>query len=153
MVAHNCPEEGAGATFAKVCILSDLGPLFFFFFLLWGRTHILKEFPRVSNSYLVAIVSNQKAISLRKDAKGSKNESKSHTVFKQKVTEVMKDLDVPLSVYAATENDEFRKPRMGMWKEILDDYDLDIEGAVDLEGSIFVGDAAGRSADHSCSDR
>lgn len=47
-----------------------------------------------------------------------------------------------------------------MWKELVDEYDLDIDGAVDLENSIFVGDAGGRgvetgsaSKDHSCVDR
>lgn len=65
----------------------------------------------------------------------------------------MNALDIPLSIYAATEYDEFRKPRLGMWNTMLDDYDLDIPGALDLEGSILAGDAAGRPGDHSCSDR
>ena len=73
--------------------------------------------------------------------------------FKQKVTSIMKHLDIPFSIYAATEYDEFRKPRMGMWREILDDHDLDVADALDLNGSVFVGDAAGRPGDHSCSDR
>lgn len=64
----------------------------------------------------------------------------------------MNDLDVPLSVYAATESDEYRKPRLGMWREFLDDYDLDVSG-VDLNSSFFVGDAAGRPGDHSQVDR
>jgi bifunctional polynucleotide phosphatase/kinase len=40
-----------------------------------------------------------------------------------------------------------------MWVEMLDDYDLDRPGAVNMEESLFVGDAAGRDRDHSCSDR
>lgn len=46
-----------------------------------------------------------------------------------------------------------------MWEELLDDHDLDVSSAVDLENSFFVGDAGGREAlnggskDHSCSDR
>ncbi|BCR83768.1 putative DNA 3'-phosphatase Tpp1 [Aspergillus chevalieri] len=101
-----------------------------------------------SEGYQVVVVSNQKQISLKKGAA----ESKSYNNFKEKVTAVMNDLDVPLSVYAATESDEYRKPRLGMWREFLDDYDLDVSG-VDLNSSFFVGDAAGRPGDHSQVDR
>ncbi|KMU88636.1 DNA kinase/phosphatase Pnk1 [Coccidioides immitis H538.4] len=106
-----------------------------------------------SKGYQVVIVTNQKKVLLKKVGKGAIGDSKSLTIFKSKVSMILKDLDVPLSVYAATEYDEYRKPRMGMWKLMLDDYDLDVEGVLDLEGSIFVGDAAGRPADHSCVDR
>lgn len=46
-----------------------------------------------------------------------------------------------------------------MWKELLEDYGIHSSGDVDLENSIFVGDAGGRIAhggtpkDFSCSDR
>ena len=46
-----------------------------------------------------------------------------------------------------------------MWKELLEDYDIHAPGDIDLENSIFVGDAGGRLArggkpkDFSCSDR
>lgn len=41
-----------------------------------------------------------------------------------------------------------------MWKEFVDEYDLDVDDTkMDLEGSFFVGDAAGRPGDHSCVDR
>ncbi|OAX81901.1 polynucleotide kinase 3'-phosphatase [Emergomyces africanus] len=103
--------------------------------------------------YVVVVLSNQKAISLKKDLKGGKMDSKSLSIFKKKVAAVMQTLDVPFSVYAATENDEFRKPRVRMWREMLDDHDLDVAGLLDLEQSIFVGDAAGREGDHSCVDR
>ncbi|PGH27531.1 polynucleotide kinase 3'-phosphatase [Polytolypa hystricis UAMH7299] len=106
-----------------------------------------------AQGFLVVVISNQKMISLRKDQKGGRTESKSLSNFKQKVSAVMKALDIPLSVYAATESDKFRKPRTGMWMEILEDHDLDVEGALDLSGSVFVGDAAGRPNDHSCCDR
>lgn len=39
-----------------------------------------------------------------------------------------------------------------MWVEMLDDYDIDIHG-LNMEGSILVGDAAGRDGDFSASDR
>ena len=46
-----------------------------------------------------------------------------------------------------------------MWREVLDEYHVEVDDAVDLEHSIFVGDAGGRAgragakADHACSDR
>jgi bifunctional polynucleotide phosphatase/kinase len=80
--------------------------------------------------------------------------------FKGKVSAVLNQLQLPITVYAATGRDEYRKPRTGMWGELLDDCDLESIGSVDLERSFFVGDAGGREAvpggavkDHSCSDR
>ncbi|KAL3494656.1 polynucleotide kinase 3 phosphatase-domain-containing protein [Aspergillus germanicus] len=103
-----------------------------------------------SDGYHVAIISNQKAVSLKKEKNGA--DMKSLANFKGRVTNVMKQLEIPTSVYAATEDDEFRKPRAGMWRELLDDYDFDVTG-VDFSASIFVGDAAGRPNDHSSVDR
>jgi bifunctional polynucleotide phosphatase/kinase len=46
-----------------------------------------------------------------------------------------------------------------MWSELLEDYDIHNPDDIDLENSIFVGDAGGRKASHgkpkdfSCSDR
>jgi len=81
-------------------------------------------------------------------------------VFKTKASAVLSQLDLgETSLYAATEKDVFRKPRPGMWKEMVEDYDLDDTDGIDLANSFFVGDAAGRIAsagkpkDFSCSDR
>lgn len=102
--------------------------------------------------YYVVVVTNQKKISLKKDLKKGQSDSKSLVNFKERASAVMKQLDIPLSVYAATEDDEYRKPRTGLWKEMLDDYDFDVSG-VNLAESVFVGDAAGRPNDHSMVDR
>lgn len=96
----------------------------------------------------MVILSNQKKIGLQKDMKGGRSDSKSLTNFKERAAAIMNQLGIPISVYAATLDDENRKPRTGMWREFLDDYDLDVAG-VDLSNSIFVGDAAGRPRDHS----
>jgi bifunctional polynucleotide phosphatase/kinase len=104
-------------------------------------------------SYQVIVVSNQKKISIQNDLKGGRSESKSLSNFKEKALAVMRQLEIPLSIYAATQYDEYRKPRTGMWKEFLDDYDLDLEDRIDRQASFFVGDAAGRPGDHSCVDR
>lgn len=107
----------------------------------------------MDDRYIVVVISNQKKVSLKNELKGGQSESKSLSNFKEMTTAVMRQLDIPLSIYAATQYDDYRKPRTGMWKEFLDDYDLDIDDRVDLEGSVFVGDAAGRQGDHSCVDR
>ncbi|RPA97951.1 PNK3P-domain-containing protein [Choiromyces venosus 120613-1] len=96
--------------------------------------------------YLIVIFTNQAAL------KQPKKESANLTKFKLKVAAVLDSLDIPLTVYAATANDRYRKPRVGMWEEMVDDYDLDAHG-VDLDASYLIGDAAGRDGDHSDSDR
>ena len=110
--------------------------------------------------FLLTIVSNQGGISLKPDPKTVKSDQKRLADFKTKVSAVLTQLDLPISVYAATSRDQYRKPRVGMWREIVDDYDLDSACAVDIDNSIFVGDAGGREAefkgavkDHSCVDR
>ena len=110
------------------------------------------RFKLIQSSYQVVVFSNQKKISVQKDIKAGRSDSKSLTNFKEKIEVIMTQLDFPFSVYAATTDPEYRKPRLGMWREFLDDYDLDVAG-VDLPGSFFVGDAAGRPGDHSAVDR
>ncbi len=96
-------------------------------------------------------------------SKAPKRSSKDRVAkFKQKCSAVLAQLDLPLSLYAATGRDVFRKPRVGMWGEMCQDYGLS-EAEIDLGDSIFVGDAGGRTAqlgngkavpkDFSCSDR
>lgn len=110
--------------------------------------------------YILAIVSNQGGISLKPDPRTMKSDQKRLADFKGKVSAVLTQLDVPVTVYAATGRDEYRKPRVGMWQELLEDHDLESADSIDLERSLFVGDAGGREAvagisvkDHSCVDR
>ncbi|KAH8697178.1 putative DNA 3'-phosphatase Tpp1 [Talaromyces proteolyticus] len=120
----------------------------------WWNNKVPERLKQLNaDGYQVIVVSNQKKISLQSEIKGGRTESKSLTTFKEKALVVMRQLDIPLSIYAATQYDEYRKPRTGMWKEFLDDYDLDVDSRLDLEESFFVGDAAGRPTDHSCVDR
>jgi bifunctional polynucleotide phosphatase/kinase len=114
-----------------------------------------------ADGYALVVISNQAAISLRTDNKTIKDGMRSLNNLKGKAAAVFKALDLPMSLYAATEYDIFRKPRVGMWEQLTKDYGLSGDGDVDLEKSIFVGDAAGRTGDpkagvkkdHSCSDR
>ncbi|EOA81178.1 uncharacterized protein SETTUDRAFT_100378 [Exserohilum turcica Et28A] len=112
-----------------------------------------------ADGFLIAVISNQGGISLKPDPKTIKSDQKRLADFKTKVTAVLSQLDLPISIYAATGRDQYRKPRTGMWQELLEDHDLEEGDAIDLDGSVFVGDAGGREAaggvlkDHSCSDR
>jgi bifunctional polynucleotide phosphatase/kinase len=106
-----------------------------------------------SNGYRLVIMSNQSGISLRLPANAPKVIKDDRlTQFKKKAAAVFNNLNLPISVYAATERDRFRKPNSGMWGEFLKDHGL-VPVDVDLKNSIFVGDAGGRKGDFACSDR
>lgn len=90
------------------------------------------------------IFTNQGGIKLDKPAKLD--------LFKNKVSYILSNLDIPVTLYGATKNDLYRKPRAGMWDEMADDYDFDVHG-VNKDESFLVGDAAGRDGDFSASDR
>ncbi|KAK3346958.1 polynucleotide kinase 3 phosphatase-domain-containing protein [Lasiosphaeria hispida] len=111
--------------------------------------------------YQVVIFTNQGGLTLHPDPKSKPPKSLQNRVasFKQKCSVVLSQLDLPVTLYAATGKDMYRKPRPGMWNEMKDDYELD-ESDIDHENCIFVGDAGGRIAelkgapkDFSCSDR
>ncbi|KAI2602338.1 PNK3P-domain-containing protein [Hypoxylon sp. NC1633] len=137
----------------------------------WWDSSVLSRLRQLyaEENFRVVILSNQGGLMLHLDPKfkGPKAGSKAKvTTFKQKCGAVLAQLDLPTTVYAATGRDSFRKPRTGMWAEICRDYGLR-EDEVDLAGSVFVGDAGGRTAqlrdaqkgalaaakDFSCSDR
>lgn len=114
----------------------------------------------ILSRYTIVVLSNQGAISLKPDSKAPKAGKQSNlAIFKTKASAAFNQLNLPATIYAATEKDIYRKPRTGMWKEVLDDYDISSPEDLNLEESIFVGDAAGRLArprkakDFSCSDR
>jgi len=110
-------------------------------------------------SYAVVIFTNQGSVSLKSNPKTAKSDQRSLATFKAKVTAVFSNFDFPVTLLAATARDRYRKPRNGMWAELLEDLDLDEGEGPDLTSSFFVGDAGGRpartngKADHSCSDR
>ncbi|KAI1630107.1 polynucleotide kinase 3 phosphatase-domain-containing protein [Exophiala viscosa] len=109
--------------------------------------------------YIVVVLSNQGNISLKDNAKSLQKDTASLGNLKSQIAAVFKQLDFPVSFYAATAQDRYRKPRTGMWEEMLEDYDLHVEGVVDLANSFYIGDAAGREKtdkrkkDHATSDR
>ncbi|KAL9108652.1 MAG: hypothetical protein Q9227_006598 [Pyrenula ochraceoflavens] len=112
-----------------------------------------------AEGFRLVILTNQSTISLKDDPKIPQRDKASFRNFKDQLTSVLRQLDLPVSVYAATEKDGYRKPRDGMWRGMLEDSHLEAEDAVDLSESVFVGDAAGRekidgrAKDHSSCDR
>ncbi|EEY16847.1 bifunctional polynucleotide phosphatase/kinase [Verticillium alfalfae VaMs.102] len=111
-------------------------------------------------NYRLIILSNQAGLTLHPDPKSKTpkaNAAKRVSDFKTKCAAVLAQLDLPVTLYAATAKDMFRKPRPGMWHELCRDHDITED--VDLASSLFVGDAGGRVAagatarDFSCSDR
>ncbi|KAJ9607950.1 DNA kinase/phosphatase Pnk1 [Cladophialophora chaetospira] len=126
----------------------------------WWNTSIPGKLKSLHNEgYLIIILSNQSTISLKDNKKSLQKDMASVVNFKSQLSAILQQLDFPLSVYAATSLDKYRKPRIGMWEEVLDDYDLQAEGAVDMANSFYIGDAAGREKtdkrrkDHATSDR
>lgn len=111
--------------------------------------------------YKIIIFSNQGGLGAHKNSKSPKMDNKRNSDFKAKVNAILANLDIPVSLYAASGTDHFRKPGTGMWKEMLDDYDMSaaITEGVDMEQSFYIGDAAGRikdlqkNQDFACSDR
>ena len=126
----------------------------------WWDVSIPAKLKQLHNDgYLVVILSNQGNISLKEKAKPLQKDTASLVNFKAQVTAILRQLDLPISVYAAADQDKYRKPRGGMWQEMLEDCDLEGDGSVDHGQSFYVGDAAGRAQtdkrrkDHACSDR
>ncbi|KAK3934695.1 polynucleotide kinase 3 phosphatase-domain-containing protein [Diplogelasinospora grovesii] len=117
-----------------------------------------------AEGYQVVVFTNQGGLTLHPDpkAKGAKYAKDRVPAFKQKCSAVLSQLDVPITLYAATGKDIYRKPRTGMWNEMKEDYGL-ADSEIDRDNSIFIGDAGGRIAelkggskipkDFSCSDR
>ncbi|RVD89225.1 uncharacterized protein DFL_000242 [Arthrobotrys flagrans] len=97
--------------------------------------------------YRLVIFTNQNGLK----ASGSKADDKLKE-WKKKVNYVVTALNLPIHVYAATETDIYRKPRTGMFERYLSDLGADAS-LVDMDSSVFVGDAAGRKGDFSAGDR
>jgi len=100
--------------------------------------------PLTTASYQVVILSNQGGIKLQSSLK---QDPKRTTEFKAKIGALMNHFNFPVNLYAATERDQHRKPRTGMWRQMLNDFNLDDDQGIDVEYSFYVGDAAGRIGD------
>lgn len=77
----------------------------------------------------------------------------------ERIEGFIREVNVPVQVFAATHDDHYRKPAIGMWERLVNQGNGDVE--VDMANSFYVGDAAGRpkgwkrgmGRDHSAADR
>jgi len=83
--------------------------------------------------------------------------AKTEAMLKGKLKDIIADVGVPVQVFMAGGDDEYRKPSTKTWDVMVEKYNCGVKPALDK--CIFVGDAAGRlktkkhSKDFSCSDR
>jgi bifunctional polynucleotide phosphatase/kinase len=61
--------------------------------------------------FVIKIITNQGRLT---DSDG--NGGPEVQLFQQKIEQILDILDVPLTIYAACANDNWRKPRTGIWK-------------------------------------
>lgn len=97
-----------------------------------------KVLTKLSETHMVVFITNQKGISKNKPSPED---------FEKKLKSISDKLGIHLVVIAATEDDEYRKPNVGMWGLVEEQIKLD------KKSSFYIGDAAGREGDFSCSDR
>ena len=109
----------------------------------WLYPNIKDKLIEISKDFQLVVFSNQMGIS-----KGKTTEKE----IKLKCKNIQRDINVPIVFLISTKDDKYRKPRIGLWKILLN------EGII-KDGSFYVGDAAGRiktnkyKKDHSDSDR
>ncbi|KAJ1309791.1 hypothetical protein OPQ81_006556 [Rhizoctonia solani] len=100
----------------------------------------------VSNGFSIVVMSNQAGLPVKdREAK-----------WKQKIPKIAESAfsDIPFRIFAAKEKDGFRKPMLGMWDALVEEFKKE-NVVIDKAASYFVGDAAGRvkPKDHSVADR
>lgn len=105
---------------------------------------MLQQF--ADEGYQLVVFSNQNGIK-------AQLEGKMATKVKKRVENVLQAAapGLPMQVFLAAGQDEYRKPQTGMW----DFFSRHCNGAVqpDAKQSFFVGDAAGRTTDFAASDK
>ena len=107
----------------------------------WFHPSVPLVLKRLHHSgYILVFLSNQKSL-LKPDKKAELRKKCFQGRIERTFLELCKDQEIPLIVFAATEDDIYRKPRSGMWERFLKTYNIT---QVDYENSFYVGDAAGR---------
>ena len=75
------------------------------------------------------------------------NQSRLNDNILLKFENMIKDLDIDISIYISKKKDIFRKPMTGMWDKFIE-----LNGKVNIDKSFYCGDAAGRKKDFAASD-
>jgi bifunctional polynucleotide phosphatase/kinase len=92
---------------------------------------------------LVVILSNQGGI---------KNNLDKENVFKDKLSNIFRDF-YNILTFVACDHGAYRKPNIGMFLELVKLLEVNDKQLTDIKSLHFIGDAAGRISDFSCSDR
>ncbi|CAE6414242.1 unnamed protein product [Rhizoctonia solani] len=113
---------------------------------LWATNVAEKLREAASNGFSIIVLTNQAGLPVKgREAK-----------WKQKVPKIAQSAlsDIPFRIFAAKEKDGFRKPMLGMWDALVEEFKKE-NVVIDKGASYFVGDAAGRvnPKDHSANDR
>jgi len=117
-----------------------------------ARERIRQEYAK--GDVKIIIFTNQAGINL----KGYN--AKTEAMLKGKLKDIISDIGIPVQVFMATADDEYRKPSTRMWDIMVERFNCGVKPILDR--CLFVGDAAGRPAgptrkkgkkDFSCSDR
>lgn len=95
----------------------------------------LKELSKMDNN-LIVIFSNQKGV-------GKDKKNVSIKEFNDKIRNIQKLLDIDFIFIASLEDDNYRKPRIGMFDHLKNELNIKIN----KEESFYVGDMAGRPTD------
>lgn len=131
------------------------------------KTESGKTFPTDANDWKIAFATVRKTLAAKHEEKykiviftnqaGLSNGKLSLDDLQKKIENIIKKLAVPVQVFIASGDTQFRKPIPMMWQALLDHHNDDVP--IDKSQSYYVGDAAGREAstgvkkDHSCADR
>jgi len=118
--------------------------------MMWDESVPKKMSELHRDGYRIVFFTNQAGIEKKKLTPKS---------FQGKTDNILKELGVPVMVFASTGENQFRKPSTYMWDLFIKKYNGAAE--VDKSQSVYVGDAAGRpkgwapgaKKDFSCSDR
>jgi len=93
----------------------------------------------LKNDYKIAIFTNQKGISIGKTKELD---------ITTKIERIQKALGIPLIALIATDDDYYRKPSIGLWKLLFEEFNGEIKKP-DLKKCLYIGDAAGRKVNQS----
>ena len=102
---------------------------------------ILKDL--YDNGYTLIIVTNESMDRFKK------NPAIKTAVLKKtgRIDGFLKCINVPMSVFCATEKDKYRKPSTGIWDLIQSNFNKNTTQHIDKSLSFYVGDSAGRKTD------
>jgi bifunctional polynucleotide phosphatase/kinase len=112
----------------------------------WNESVPAKLRALALKKYTIIISSNQGRLT---EFDGS--EAPEAAPFKRKMEFIMRDLQIPVTLFVACANDIYRKPRPGLWS-IIPKLTGNEGCGIDKAQSLVVGDAAGRESDFSDSD-